>query len=112
MLERIIVVSVMVSAVWLMMQDGFILVFLRRAIESATQPLGDIPFRDWLLKPLCGCIACMSSVWGLILQCVMDWCALLPSNPHTPALMEIGLTCFGCVPVTAIIYNHLKKFLD
>lgn len=67
MIEQIIIISLIITAVHVSMQDGMIFGGLRRRLDD----MFDKPQMrrvQWMKKPMYDCIVCMGGVWTLIIH--------------------------------------------
>lgn len=91
LIERAIVVSLLIVATHISMEDGMILnrfrVFLARLIPECS---------IWS-KPIYNCVGCMASIWGVVYYALT---ALLPCFEFN--FVEMSIVCIMCIPLNFI----------
>lgn len=91
LIERAVVVSLLIVATHISMEDGMILnrfrVFLARLIPECS---------IWS-KPLYNCVGCMASIWGVFYYALT---ALLPCFEFN--VVEMSIVCIMCIPLNFI----------
>ena len=98
MLERIIIISLIVTAVRISMYDGMIFGAFRQRLDA----LFDKPALKritWLKKPMYDCIVCMGGVWTLIVYPL-----LYGLNWH---IIPVMLGVIGANVIMAAIIKYL-----
>jgi hypothetical protein len=58
-------ISLMITAIYACCQDGMVFAEIRIFIQNKLDKLFDSRVSEIIQKPLFGCLACMSSVWGV-----------------------------------------------
>lgn len=91
LIERAVVVSLLIVATHISMEDGMILnrfrAFLARLIPECS---------IWS-KPLYNCVGCMASIWGVVYYALT---ALLPYFEFN--FVEMSIVCIMCIPLNFI----------
>jgi hypothetical protein len=62
---EVIKISLMITAIHACCQEGMIFAWLRIFVQERLDKLLGVRASEIVQKPLFGCMACMSSVWGL-----------------------------------------------
>jgi hypothetical protein len=106
MLERIVIISLMIYSVKYMMEDGQLLDWLAKFLSRFAKP------ESKLSKPLYGCVLCMSSAWGVILQLSFDATTGGGIHASTEYAFTVAFTCLGCVGMSGIIHYFFEHLFD
>jgi len=91
LIERAIVVSLLIVATHISMEDGMVLNKFRTLLARI------IPECSVWSKPIYNCVGCMASIWGVFYYSMT---ALTPFFSFN--LMEMTVVCIMCIPLNFI----------
>lgn len=77
MIERAIILSLTITAIYMLFQQGMLLGWFRIMIANLFDRLLDKNWSRYLQKPLWDCLTCMSSVWTIVLTLSFNWKLIL-----------------------------------
>jgi hypothetical protein len=77
MIERAVILSLQITAIYMLFQEGMILGWLRIKVANALDRRFGLVSSKYIQKPVWDCLTCMAGIWTIVLTLSFNWKLIL-----------------------------------